>query len=80
MKKEYSTPAIDFESFELSQSIAGDCTTISLGPAATICPVQLDDGMVILNDKMMGCAITGPEADDLICYHAPSDDSTVFSS
>ncbi len=76
MKKNYEKPEIAFDSFELSQSIAGDCVAISNQDEGT-CAVMIG-GLSLLNTNM--CMITPPPGDNKICYDVPSDTMKVFVS
>lgn len=69
MKKDYSKPAITFESFKLSTSIAGNCSQqpnleASLG----------------FNIFVTGCEYTPQDGEFGFCYHNPDDDHRVFAS
>lgn len=80
MKKVYKKPEIVFVSFKLSESISAGCEQIS-NQAEYACAVE--DSMAELTyitGEISGCTYTPPNVYDLVCYHAPSDASNVFSS
>lgn len=85
MKTGYEKPQIQFENFELSQSISAGCELIS-NQAQYSCSVPVTEpgwGTVILYmDEDGGCTTTpaNPGAGDGLCYHAPSDNNNVYSS
>ena len=82
MKKTYNKPQILFDSFELSQAIAGSCEIIS-NHVRAMCGVDLRDttGMILFTDKIAACTMTpGPGQYDDVCYDAPHDEKNVFSS
>ena len=77
MKKEYSKPQIVFDSFQLSQSIAGNCDFIS-NFAAEVCMIlEPETGDIVFGSD---CPFTVPGANDTICYHVPVEDWNVYSS
>ena len=77
MKKNYSKPQIMFDSFELSQSIAGACAGVQSDQAPYDCPVDFG-GPLTLFAAM--CDITPAPGDNKVCYDVPSDDSRLFGS
>ena len=83
MKKTYEKPQIIFESFELSQSIAAGCA-YQANAARGICGFDTGVG-ILFTAEVLACLgedgiIPAPGDDDSICYHAPGDNSNVFSS
>ena len=79
MKKEYKKPQIIYESFELSQSIAGGCEFVSSAMRG-MCPVITDLGFSVFITSY-GCDVTpAPGDDDQFCYDVPSDSNQVYSS
>ena len=81
MKKAYSKPQILFESFEISQSIAGSCEEI-VNAMPGSCGLVLFPGKTLFTSEMVGICNTTPspgQFDDL-CYDVPSDNNNVFSS
>lgn len=82
MKKNYEKPEIMFDSFELSQSIAGGCELIQTNQAEKSCPINIPDfgpGYTWFAD-LLTCYATPPGPNDSICYHVPSDAYNVYSS
>lgn len=80
MKKKYEKPQILITSFELSESIASGCEQLS-NAAEYACAVEDKEAeLTLIAQGISGCIFTPPNPDDFICYHAPSDDSNVFSS
>lgn len=78
LKKKYVKPTVIFESFELSKSIATGCEQIS-NSSQGVCPVlDPDIGKTYITDG--ACQMTPPGGYDSICYHAPTENSNVFSS
>ena len=87
MKKNYNKPQLIYESFELSQSIASDCTYIS-NASKGVCGIVIDDGsffgreITIYTKGVITTCTTTPtpgKYDDL-CYDVPEDNKNVFSS
>lgn len=79
-KKKYEKPCIVYDCFEMSQSIAGNCIGIA-NFAETVCSVTVNIGFDIeIFQQEPVCKWTGPEVDDMVCYHAPSDNNNVFTS
>ena len=80
MKKEYKKPQIIYESFELSQSIAGGCEFVSNAQRG-ICSIKMSeygwDDETVLTESM---CIIGVIADDQLCYDVPAPSSRVYSS
>ena len=82
MKKKYFKPQIMFDSFELSESIAVQCSAISR-QAPGLCAVELDKGLdlyLFYDSVTYGCTVTTPDENDKICYDVPNDTRNVFSS
>lgn len=82
-KREYSKPVFIYESFTLSQNIASGCEGIAIfGEKA--CPVLFKaDGIsdvALFHGMAENCQWSPDNADDYICYHAPSEMNNVFSS
>ena len=77
MKKSYSKPQIMFEDFSLSTNIAGDCDNKVGSPSEDQCGVEYD-GDMIFSTTISGCNVY--PAEDLICYHNPSESSNLFNS
>ena len=80
MKKNYSKPAIRFEMLSVGTPVSSSCEGIA-NFAMGLCSITIDVGfeMNIYQDENI-CEYTGPELDDMICYHAPSDNNNVFTS
>ena len=81
MKKVYKKPALVFESFKLSKSIAAGCGYVSHHSMNT-CSVKTDYAVVFLTEDVCGKdgGYYGPEYLDGVCYDVPNDDRRVFSS
>lgn len=78
MKKTYSKPQIVFDSFELSQSIAGACEAIT-NQAKGSCPLHdKESDMTLFAGKE--CEFIPPTTKDEICYDVPYENYNVFSS
>ncbi len=78
MKKKYSKPVIIFDSFELSQSIAGTCSTIS-NAAMYDCPVYYPEWDISVFTLQKNCDAT-PQDYGTPCYEIPYESHNVFSS
>jgi len=80
MKKKYVTPAIHFETLSIGTSVSSSCEGI-VNFAPDLCSVTVDVGfeMQIFQSENI-CPYSGPDVNDLVCYHAPSDNNNVFSS
>lgn len=81
MKKIYSKPEIMFESFTLSENIAGDCDVKVTTMAENICgyldprdPIRKP----VFNSSISGCERHPSE--DTVCYHNPTETSNLFNS
>ena len=82
MKKKYEKPAIIFDSFELSQSIAGGCIGIVQNFSAdTQCPILIPGwGGLTVFAEATGCSATTDAAQNSVCYDVPADNTKVFTS
>ena len=85
MKRNYEKPALYFEEYELSSSIAGNCGNklfqdkIYAGNY-TSCKVDAGGGDFLFLDSAIGCN-TDPGADGkLYCYQVPSTNEMLFNS
>ena len=85
MKNKYSKPDVVFESFSLSTSIAGTCT-IKTGTdlqAARQCGYDYGGVILFLNGMTNICSIQvedGSPVFDSLCYHVPTQLTTLFNS
>lgn len=80
MKKQYVKPDISFDTFELSQSIAGGCEGITNAVYGTCATTIPDLGFSIFANKHTCDVHAAPGNNEFVCYHAPSDSNNVFSS
>ena len=80
MKKGYRRPAIRFEALSIGSSVSSSCEGIA-NFAMGLCSITIDVGfeMNIYQDEAI-CEYTGPDVDDMICYHAPADNNNIFTS
>lgn len=81
MKKKYQRPELYYESFALCSTIAAGCEGIA-NFAENACTVTLrGDGyeLVLFNSNTV-CLDSPPNADDYLCYHAPTENNNIFSS
>ena len=81
MRKRYQKPALRYESFRLSQSIASGCEGIA-NFAENQCSVTLTGpgySLTLFHDSQI-CVDSPPNPDDYLCYHVPSENNNVFSS
>lgn len=87
MKKTYIKPQIMFESFSVSENIAGDCERIVGNPSKGTCAVVGSGGVAVFTDSMQACDFT-PEGMgqtkndewDGFCYHVPTEYNNLFNS
>lgn len=84
MKKVYSKPEIEFESFVLCTNIAGDCDKIVGNPTKGSCGVPGSSGEMLFSTTVSGCGLdwAGLNGDDYdgFCYHMPTEDNALFNS
>lgn len=86
MNEIYEKPEIRFESFEISEFIAGTCTVdVGFGDvgATNICSLYKPEwGETLFNDYSICTADIKPGDDDFdgICYHGPNPNSSYFGS
>ena len=86
MKKVYTKPEIMFESFTLSENIAGDCEQIYSLHALDICGIPDANGVgdTIFNVSASGtdCIVPGGDSDTYngFCYHIPTETNNLFNS
>jgi len=86
MKKAYSKPRIIFDSFELSQSIAGACEYITNAQkfvcAITVGDMFVDDGSKVnlFTVSIDACNTVSDDGENSICYDVPYADINCFSS
>lgn len=79
MRKKYETPKLYYEQFSLSSQIASCVNTAIFEMNG--CPVsvpELGGATIFLNNGI--CDFYTPNVDDMICYHVPTDDMSVFTS
>lgn len=87
MKKVYTKPEIMFESFTLSQAIAGDCDNKYALQAQGDCGLDYGGDIIFLLG-ITGCGDNGTgenafETDDGtsgVCYYNPTDTNRLFNS
>lgn len=82
MKKTYQKPDIHFDSFSLSNSIAGSCEFDTDTKSQGLCSIQFGDYKVFTS-KVAGCKggiIVDSGQFNGICYHVPTNDKNVFNS
>ena len=80
MKKAYMKPVLQFEKLSVGTPAASSCEGIA-NFAMGLCSITIDIGfpMEIFQTAEI-CEYHGPEVDDMVCYHAPSDNNNVFTS
>lgn len=79
MKKAYEKPAIIFEDFSLSTSIAAGCEFINDLQSQGTCGYPTRNG-IIFTTEITGCKYHESDVNDSLCYHVPSDDYNIFNS
>ena len=84
MKKVYTKPEIMFESFTLSQAIAGDCTVKTSTPSEGNCAYGYKDeffgDVVLFTNDMNACEFQQPDGYNGICYDVPTASNLLFNS
>lgn len=82
MKKQYSKPEIEFQSFSLSTRIAGDCERKVGNPSKGTCGIPGSaPGLDLFSETVDGCGIhSSTDENDGFCYHVPITESTLFNS
>lgn len=84
MKREYSTPDIVFDSFSLSNSIAGPCSYDTNTQNQNTCAVIIGNRRVftsaVLGYKVEGGYVVDSGIYNGICYHVPVNGFNVFNS
>lgn len=68
-----------FESFTLSENIAGDCEFKTSLQSEGDCGYDTRNG-IIFTDSVGGCVYKRPDNTDNVCYHVPYDNSELFNS
>ena len=82
MKKPYAKPSIHFETLSIGSPASSSCEAIA-NFAEGICSASVDLGLgeVIEIFQLSDiCYYSTPDLSDLFCYHAPSDNTNIFSS
>lgn len=82
MKKTYSQPDIQFESFSLCSSIAAGCSKRIGTMYNGECGFPYGDVMVF-TEGVDGCAIKVADGSPIfngLCYHVPVDQNSLFNS
>lgn len=80
MKKVYTKPAILFDSFELSQSIAAGCE-FKANQADGACALVDPEMLVTVFGDGIPCSHTTDDGTwENLCYHAPADALNGFTS
>lgn len=82
MKKTYIKPQIMFESFSVSENIAGDCDTIVNNSSRGSCAYVTRTGLNVFTSEMVGICTTHEDDGDYngFCYHVPIDTQNLFNS
>ncbi len=85
MKKTYSKPEIEFESFTMSTNIAAGCENIFGLYARGTCGIPTSaPGMTIFNTAASGsdCSVSGGDGEEYggLCYHVPIAGENLFNS
>ena len=70
-----------FESFTLSENIAGDCKNIIDAPSEMQCAYGENDfGQPIFMDEITACIFKRPDGNNGVCYHVPTANDNLFNS
>lgn len=87
MKKTYVKPQIMFESFSVSENIAGDCDRLVGNPSKGTCAVLGSGGIAVFTSDVSACDYTPTEINsededvyDGFCYHVPTEYTNLFNS
>lgn len=78
MKKVYVKPDIILVDFSLSSSIATICRYTGTNVDVSSCGF-VENGFVVFTSPSTGCTMPAPNGAEF-CYHAPTEDNSVFSS
>lgn len=80
MRKAYSAPRIEFESFASSTNIAGNCEEIVGNPSKGTCGIP-GNSMVMFSETVTGCTFHVTTDDyNGFCYHVPTEAKNLFNS
>lgn len=80
MKKTYQKPVVMFESFQMTSNIAGTCVRYEGNQAdGKSCGIYDNGWTIFLTGVDNGVCALGPDPEKF-CYHAPTDDTSVFAS
>lgn len=84
MKKEYFAPEIIFDSFSLSQTIAGvndNCDRNLTNMYSGSCGMEMgESGRVLFTFAAAGCDFKAQDGEYGICYHVPMAGNRLFNS
>lgn len=84
MKKEYKKPEVFIENFEVSEFIAGQCTTYDVGFSPDNCTLggMFDDAVLFSTSNLNCTGAVDSEATDNngFCYHIPTGGNKYFGS
>lgn len=78
MKKAYSKPVINFDSFGLQASFAAGCS-VDANYSTGTCAVIIA-GWPVFTDQVQACKFKSQDGRDNICYYVPTAENMVFSS
>lgn len=82
MKKTYTKPDIMFDNFSLCSSIAAGCARPTNTPVQGTCPLVIG-GRPLFVSGVANCRFPvedGSPMYDGICYHVPTDTTSLFNS
>jgi hypothetical protein len=84
MKKKYSTPDVVFESFTLSNTIAGSCEVKTDTQSQGNCGYPMPGAGWVFITGMTGCGVGITDEMSLalngFCYHVPAENQSLFNS
>lgn len=82
MKKQYEAPAIYFDDFSLSTSIAGDCDTIIKNLSKDSCAYMTRTGLAVFTSSLVDVCTTHEDDGEYngFCYHVPTSYTNLFNS
>lgn len=78
MKRTYSKPIINFDSFDVQTSIAAGCAVDAEYQSGT-CPLIIA-GWAVFVSEVDACKFKSQDGRDNICYYVPTAENMVFTS
>ena len=79
MKKTYTKPEINFDSFGITTNFASSCEYHPDSSQQYSCGYMIHGRVIFVSDNS-GCKYVSPDGQFGICYYIPTGDSNVFIS